>query len=74
MATLLSKKAKPMIVQMFDKYVDREYSKVTPGFFFNSEVVVRADRINDWVVLEIFCENLPDKTFVNGEEYKLVKK
>lgn len=64
---------KPDIVQMFDKYIDREYYKVTSGFFGNYETLIRTDSFYNSTVLEIECKNLPHKVIINGEEYKLVK-
>lgn len=63
---------KPDIVQAFDYYEDRVYYKIIPGFFFNSTVEIRADRMKKWKQWQIECEDMPDKIVVNGKEYKLV--
>jgi len=68
-----AKSNKPEIVQMFDKYVDREYYKINKSFFHSSETLVRTDRLSDSTVLRMNMENLPDEIYVNGELYKLTK-
>ena len=62
---------KPDIIQSFDHYVDREYYKITQGFWGKSETKVRADRLENWIEWQIECEKMPDKIVVNGEEYNL---
>lgn len=64
---------KPEVVQMFDRYVDREYYKVYPGFFSTYNKKVRTDRLENETELRISCNELPDKVYVNGEPYKLIK-
>lgn len=65
---------KPDIMQVFDKFIDREYYKIVRGIFFTSHVKVRADRIKDWKEWKIECDTLPDKIYVNGVEYHLKPK
>lgn len=65
---------KPDIIQSFDQYVDRQYFKVTPGFFGTSRTLVRTDRIKNWTEWDIACEEMPDKVLVNGKEYGLIEK
>lgn len=65
---------KPTIVQQFDYYKDREYYKVIPGFLFNENKMVRADRIEDYVMWACTCDTLPDVVVVNGVDYQLIKK
>ena len=67
-----TKKLPPMM-QMFDRYVDREYYKVTPRFFGNSETRLRSDRLENETILYISTEKMPDRVLVNNEEYLLVK-
>ena len=67
-----TKNNKPDIVQAFDFFVDREYYKIIPGFFFSSKMKVRADQLKDWKEWFIECKDLPDKITVNGKGYKLV--
>jgi hypothetical protein len=65
---------KPKIVQAFDKYIDREYYKINQGFIFETETLLRSDRMKEWVEWTIYCETLPDVILVNGEEYLLIPK
>lgn len=66
-----TKLEKPPIVQQFDKYIDREYYKITPGFFCSSEKKIRTDSFKDINILQIEIDQMPDKVYVNGVEYKL---
>ncbi len=64
---------KPDIVQMFDRYVDREYYKITSSFWGTFHTKVRADRLKNSTELMIECKELPDCVMVNGKEYTLVE-
>jgi hypothetical protein len=66
-------RGQPPIFQMFDRYVDREYFKVTPGFFGTSSTKIRTDRLENETTLNIKCHQLPEKVYVNGELYQLTK-
>lgn len=64
---------KTMLVQMYDKHIDREYYKVTPGFFGTYYAKIRTDRLEDEILLDVTRYKMPDKVYVNGELYKLTK-
>lgn len=64
----------PDVVIAADKWVDREYYKIIPGFLWSSERRLMSQRIAEWSEWTISCEKLPDKIVINGEEYKLIKK
>lgn len=65
---------KPAIVQLFDKYVDREYFKVKNGLFFSSEELVMTDRLKHEVVLTIDIGSGPDEVSMmfNGRPCKII--
>lgn len=65
-----AKHKKPDIIQSFDYYLDREYYKAGIGMF-SSDRLIRTDRLEDWNEWQIQCEKMPDKIFINGEEYTL---
>ncbi len=64
---------KPDIIQAFDYYVDREYHKIIPWFFCDTNRKVRADRLDEWKQWNIHCDILPDVILINGEKYNLIK-
>lgn len=64
----------PPLIQQFDFYKDREYYKITPGFFCSSVKKLRVDSHKDFNVLKMILPEMPDKVLVNGEEYELTKK
>jgi len=64
---------KPDIVQSFDFYKDREYYKITPGFLFSGEKLVRVDRLENEVHWKVTCIKMPDSIEINGKNYKLVQ-
>lgn len=63
----------PVLVQSVDKWIDREYYKISEGFLFHREHRVMADRIAEWVQWDILCQTMPDKLLINGEPYELKK-
>lgn len=67
MATTI-KDSKPDILQVCDKWIDREYLKIVGGAILRSEVTVRADRMKEWKEWHIDAEEMPDKLFINGKE------
>lgn len=64
---------KPKMVQCFDKYKDREYYKITPGFFGEIEILLRTDSVKNYTEVRIQCEDIPERVVVNGQLYKLKK-
>jgi len=63
---------KPDIMQVFDKYVDREYLKIDSGFLFASQTIVRSDRLSEQKIWKINCHQMPDKVYINGKEFNLI--
>lgn len=63
----------PPLVQSYDYSIKRLYKKKYQRFIFGYEKTVRIDRIEDWNEWEIRTDKMPDKIFVNGEEYSLLK-
>lgn len=70
---ITNKTNKPDLIQAFDIYKDRIFYKIDTGFLFTSNIVVRADRLEEWKEWSIRCNTLPDKIIINGELYQLNK-
>lgn len=66
-------KQKRIMVQMYDREVVREYLKKYGGFIFSSTEVVRADSLENDLILKIDSERMPTKIFFNGQKVKLTK-
>lgn len=64
---------KPDMLQVFDKYVDREYYKHVSGFIFSHDESIRSDRLENWKEWNISCDSMPDKVIINGEEFELIR-
>ena len=58
---------KPAIVQAFDRYVDREYYKVFKGIIFGSSELVRTDRLENELIINITSDRNPDYLYLNGK-------
>ena len=56
-----------IMVQLYDKERVREYVKANKGLMFSSEEIVRADRLNSELILEIQTTKQPTKIILNGK-------
>ena len=57
----------------YDHEVVREYIKKHNFFIFGWEEIIKSDSIKNWLQIDIKCDKIPDKVFLNDEEYRLVK-
>lgn len=64
----------PPIVQMYDFYRDREYYTKHHGFIFTYTELVRVDRLENHLTLNMECDKMPDEVWFNGKSYQLVEK
>jgi len=64
---------KKIMAQMYDFSKVEKYYKIVSGFLFSSTTLVRSDTIENHTELVIKTPKMPDKIFVNGEEYELNK-
>ena len=66
----------PFFVQQIDRYVDREYFKVYPGFIFSHTEKVKTDKLENENILIIRSNKFPDKVdiIIDGKNYKLTRK
>ena len=58
----------PPLVQIYDRFVNREYIKRYQGFIFSHDEVVRADRLESELILNIHSDRTPDKIILNGKD------
>lgn len=63
----------PPLVQAYDYSKVREYYKYYQGLIFGHEKLVRAESLEEYLMLNIETEKVPDKIIFNGKEVKLVE-
>ena len=61
------------IIQVYDRCLDREYYKIVGGAFISRDILVRTDRLETEKTWRIVSEIMPDRIYINNEEYKLEK-
>lgn len=58
----------PVMVQMYDKSIVKEYIKIFKGFIFRTEEVVNRETIESDLILTIETIRQPTKILLNGKE------
>jgi len=70
---MVTKQKDDILVQMYDYSQVKEYYKIFKGFIFSSAEKIRADVLENYLELNVKTTKLPDRLFINGEEYKFKK-